>query len=108
MPTVNIIGAGRVGSTFLRLLGPSVQDIASSNRASAESAVNDTGHGRATELHSMRSANIWLLTVPDTQIEIAAAALARTDAPPAIAVHCSGFYTADIMATLKAKSLNHN
>lgn len=103
MPIVNIIGAGRVGRTFLRLLGGQVQDIASGTRASAETAVRETGHGQATDLDRMRPADIWLLTVPDTQIANVAQALARTDAPPAIAIHCSGFHTADIMAPLSAK-----
>ncbi len=100
MPTVNIIGAGRVGRTFLRLLGPQAQDIASATRASADAAARETGHGRATDLDAMRPADIWLLTVPDTRIADAAAALAETSAPPAVAIHCSGFHTAHIMAPL--------
>jgi predicted short-subunit dehydrogenase-like oxidoreductase (DUF2520 family) len=103
MQTVNIIGAGRVGRTFLQLLGTKAQDIASATRASAEAAVEETGHGHATDLTQMRPADIWLLTVPDTQITSAAEALARMDAPPAIAVHCSGFHKADVMSPLKAR-----
>ena len=103
MTTANIIGAGRVGRTFLRLLGEDAQDIASATRASAELAVRETGNGVATDLAEMRPADIWLLTVPDTRIAEAADALAQTQAPPAIAIHCSGFHTADIMAPLRAK-----
>lgn len=103
MPTVNIIGAGRVGRTFLRLLHEGAQDIASADCASAESAVRETGHGHATDLNQMRPADIWLLTVPDTQIASAAHSLAETNAPRAIAIHCSGFHTADVMAPLRAK-----
>lgn len=103
MPTVNIIGAGRVGRTFLRLLREDAQDIASATRASAEAAVHETGHGHATELREMRSADLWLLTVPDTQIASAAQSLAQTQTEPSIAIHCSGFHTADIMAPLRDK-----
>ena len=103
MPTVNIIGAGRVGRTFLRLLGTRAQDIGSANRASAKAAVRETGHGHACDLGAMRPADIWFLTVPDTQIGSAAEALAETQSLSAIAVHCSGFHTADIMAPLRAK-----
>lgn len=103
MATVNIIGAGRVGRTLLRLLGNQAQDIASATRASAESAVAETGHGRATDLTQMRPADLWLLTVPDTQIANAAEALASTQVRPSIAIHCSGFHTAEIMAPLSAK-----
>lgn len=103
MTTVNIIGAGRVGRTFLRLLGGQVQDIASATRASAEAAVASAGHGHVTDSDAMRPADIWLLTVPDTEIASAAQALARAEVPPAIAIHCSGFHTADIMVPLGAK-----
>ncbi|MEO1536746.1 MAG: DUF2520 domain-containing protein [Pseudomonadota bacterium] len=100
MKTVNIIGAGRVGRTFLRLFGPRVQDIASATRASADAAVATTGHGQASDLGHLRPADIWILTVPDTQIAIASEALAET-AAPAIAIHCSGFHPAEIMAPLR-------
>ncbi len=103
MPTVNIIGAGRVGGTFLRLLGAQVQDIGSATRRSADNATRESGFGRATDPDRMRPADIWLLTVPDTGIASAAEALAETNAPPAIAIHCSGFHTAEVMAPLKAK-----
>ncbi len=103
MPKVNIIGAGRVGRTFLRLLREDAQDVASATRASAETATRETGHGHATDLTQMRPADLWLLTVPDTQIASAAQTLADTQAPPAIAIHCSGFHTAEIMAPLRAK-----
>ncbi len=103
MPIVNIVGAGRVGRTFLHLLGDQVQDIASATRASADQAVADAGCGRATDLNDMRDADIWLLTVPDTQIAKAAEVLGDSKATPAVAIHCSGFHTADVMAPLRNK-----
>lgn len=103
MPKINIIGAGRVGRTFLQLLGPQVGGVASATRASAERAVREAGHGTVTTLNALPPADIWFLTVPDTQISTAAKALSETNATPAIAVHCSGFHTADEMSGLRAK-----
>ncbi len=77
--------------------------MASASRTSAETAVSETGHGRAANLRDMAPADIWFLTVPDTRIAEAAEALARTAAPPAVAVHCSGFHTAAEMAPLRVK-----
>jgi len=100
MTQVNIIGAGRVGQTFLKVLGSNVGDVASARYASAVRAVEQAGQGRATEVADMRSAEVWLLTVPDTQIRSASSDLARAGHPASIAVHCSGFHTADVMAPL--------
>lgn len=102
MPIVNIIGAGRVGCTFLRLLGSQAQDVASATRASAKTAVQETGHGRAADMGNMRPADLWLLTVPDMQVASVASTLAKAKMPPSVAIHCSGFHTADIMAPLRA------
>jgi len=103
--TVNVIGAGRVGQTFLRLLagcsGYDLQDVASSRLASAELAVAAAGSGRAVrQIADMRPADILFLTVPDTQIGAVAEELANSIVTPAIAVHCSGFHTADVMSAL--------
>lgn len=101
MKRINIIGTGRVGRTMLRLLGPSVGDVSSRTSQSARNAVSEAGHGQATVLKEMRPADIWLLTVPDAKIETVACQLAESAAPPATAIHCSGFCTADIMAPLQ-------
>lgn len=103
MPTVNIIGAGRVGRTFLRLLGPQVQDIASATHNSAERAAEDANYGRASRIDRMRPAEIWLLAVSDSQIAAAARTLAGTNAPASIAIHFSGFHNAEEMFSLREK-----
>lgn len=100
---LNIIGAGRVGRTLLRLLGESVQHIASGRLASARAAVAEAGHGHAVALDDMSAAEVWVLAVPDDQIANAAQSLAERDMPPAIAIHCSGFHRADVMAPLREK-----
>ncbi len=103
MPSVNIIGAGRVGRTFLSLLGDQVQDISSATRKSADEAVLKSGHGHAADLADMRAADLWLLTVPDTEIAMAAQSLADTQDGASIAIHCSGFHCAEIMEPLRQK-----
>lgn len=103
--SVNIIGAGRVGQTLLRVIGNTqgieVNHIASRNAASASKAATSAGVGHAVEkIEEMSAADIWFLTVPDTRIADVAGALARSGAAPATAVHCSGFHPAGIMSPL--------
>ena len=102
--TINIVGAGRVGRTMLHLcakVGLTVRDVASRTEAGAQETVTATDVGRATSIDAMRPADIWLITVPDTEIKQIARRLAQSAAQPAIAVHCSGFHPAEIMAPLR-------
>ena len=106
MTLINLIGAGRVGETLLRLMAanPAVtlQDVFRTNRAYAEMAVTSAGAGRIVgKITDMSPADIWFLTVPDTQIVVVAEQLAAVGALPAIAVHCSGFHAADVMVPLR-------
>lgn len=109
--SVNLIGAGRVGQTLLGLLkslpGYSIQDVLSRRQISAQGAVEFAGAGRAVETYAeLRSADLWILAVPDSQISEAANEIAMVlkdhevgDMPP-VAFHCSGFFPADQMAPL--------
>ena len=110
--TVNLIGAGRVGQTLLRCLADSpeyvVQHVASSRIESASAAVETAGVGTPVPgPEATAKADIWLLTVPDTRIAEVAAGIAETlggktgDTPP-VAIHCSGYHPADVMAPLRA------
>lgn len=110
--TVNLIGAGRVGRTLLRLLaaqtGLAIQHVASARAESAEAAVREIAAGTAVErLSDMAAADIWFLTVPDTRIADVASDLRKAfenklkNSTPQIAVHCSGFHSADVMAPLR-------
>jgi predicted short-subunit dehydrogenase-like oxidoreductase (DUF2520 family) len=81
MPTLNIIGAGRVGQTLGRLWQQSgvfaIQDVLTNSAASAQAACDFIGVGHpVTQLASMRAADIWMLAVPDAQIAAVAGALA--------------------------------
>ncbi len=109
---VNLIGAGRVGQTLLRLLYDlpecTVQNILSTRHASSEAAAQFVGAGRAIEAYAdLQPADLWLFTVPDTQIATAAANVAHVfkarkgqELAP-IAFHCSGFFAAEEMAPLR-------
>ncbi len=119
MKSINIIGGGRVGKTLGRAWHSSasyrVQDVLTRSLASAQQAVAFIGAGHATAaLADLRSADVWMLAVPDSQIAPTAAALAQAVAtrpssdrpqpgnPPPIAFHCSGALSADELAPLRA------
>lgn len=102
---LNLIGGGNVGQTICRLIAHTglyeVQDIANRSFEKAVVAAAFIGTGRPVEaLSEMRSADIWLITVPDTKISEVAETLAGCRHDPAIAMHCSGFLPALEMAAL--------
>lgn len=108
-PTLNLIGGGRVGQTLARLWTQqkvfAVQDLLTTSLPSAQAAMDFIGTGHAVnEMHVMRSADIWMLAVPDAQV--AAVAQQMVDqfrhAPPALAFHCSGALGAAALAPLAA------
>jgi predicted short-subunit dehydrogenase-like oxidoreductase (DUF2520 family) len=113
-PTLNLIGAGRVGQTLAHLWARHsvlrVQDVLTRSPDSARTALDfiapDVSMARAgAQLADMRPADIWLLAVPDAQIaacaqELAAHARQRSDSP-ALAFHCSGAQSAELLAPLR-------
>ena len=111
MKRLNVIGCGRVGQTIARLLFEkkqvTLQDLHSRNLSSAEKAASFLGAGNPTpNVASMRTAEVWMLSVPDSQIANVAHQLADTlapDTPPAIAFHCSGFLSAEALKPLHAQ-----
>ena len=69
--TLNLIGAGRVGRTFLHLLTKNqncrIQDVLSANFSSAQNAVENVKAGRAVKhISDLRPADLWIIAVPDT------------------------------------------
>jgi predicted short-subunit dehydrogenase-like oxidoreductase (DUF2520 family) len=110
--TLNIIGAGRVGRSLAHLWHKqgvfAIQDVLTRSQASAYEAVQFIGAGKpATQLSDMRTADVWMLAVPDGQIAAVAADLAKFTqfkpkndininiasvfiASTAIIFHCSG------------------
>lgn len=111
LPTLNLIGAGRVGRTLARLWHTQgvlrVQDVLTTSIASAQDAVDFIGDGCAVaDMAAMRHADLWLLAVPDRQIASSAQALAaavtQAPRPPALAFHASGALTAGELQALQA------
>ena len=110
MKTFNVIGCGRVGQTLAALLHQhaqvQVQDLYSRSFSSAEQTVQFVGSGTAvTELAHMRAADVWLLSVPDAQVAVAAQALAEAQGANlkgAIVFHNSGFLSAAVLQPLQA------
>lgn len=107
LPTLNLLGGGRVGKTLGHLwhtLGVlQVQDVLTTSPASAQAAVDFIGAGRPlANLNDMRPADVWLIAVPDRQIAASAQALAAAGLPPATAFHASGALAASELAPLQA------
>ena len=114
LPTLNLIGAGRVGQTLAHLWTRhavlQVQDVLTRSTARAQAALDfiapGASSGRAlAHIADMRAADIWLLAVPDAQIAACAQDLARHagqrgDAS-ALAFHCSGAQSAELLMPLR-------
>jgi len=103
-PTLNLIGAGRVGQTLARLWTQAgvfaVQDVLTRSPASAQTACDFVGAGvPVAHLDAMRPADVWLIATTDAQIAASAAALAAQAAQwpalaPASRTHQIGLATA--------------
>ena len=108
-PTLNLIGAGRVGQTLGRLWQQhgvfALQDVLTNSAASAQAACGFMGGGTPVErLALMRPAHVWMLAVPDAQIAAVAQALAAQagSAPaPATIFHCSGAQGSALLQPLR-------
>lgn len=114
LPTLNLIGAGRVAQTLARLWQRhgtfAVQDVLTTSMASAQTACAVIGAGNPVgSLQDMRNADVWMLAVPDAHIAGCARSLAErfaseyniTSTAP-IVFHCSGAHSADLLAPLAA------
>lgn len=105
---INIIGAGKVGQTLMRLIAASdgypLGSVAARRFETSADAVKAIGAGKAVaSLAEMEHADLWFLTVPDDMISTVAIALSDAGAAPSIAVHCSGFSSSSVLAPLAEK-----
>lgn len=105
-PTLNLVGAGRVGRTLATLWRRAgvftLGDVLTRSPESAAQAVAAIGGGRpVTRPEAMRAAPVWLIATPDGALAAAAAALADAGPVPAQAWHCSGFAPAAALAPLQ-------
>lgn len=111
MISLNIVGAGRVGQTLGRLWTTNrvfeVHAVVARSTASAQQARDFIGTGKSvTDLCVAPPADVWLLSVPDSQITPVAQALATLATTsgatrPALVCHCSGALGSDQLAPLR-------
>ncbi len=114
LPTLNLVGAGRVAQTLATLWRAqntfAIQDVLTTSLHSAQAAVGVIGAGQAmAQMQALRDADVWMLAVPDAQLAACAQALAAARADRAIAAsgapivfHCSGAQGASTLAPLAA------
>lgn len=112
LPTLNLIGAGRVGQTLARLWTQAgvfaVQDVLTTSLATAQTACAFIGAGSPSpNLGTMRPADLWMIATTDARIASAATALAQQavalESPTGTTVfHCSGALSAAELAPLAA------
>ena len=106
IPRVTIIGAGRVGMTLGRLCrttgAASIADVLVRNVDKAAAVIAFIGSGTAVVGYDdLQAADIYLLTVPDDQIEACCARLAECGllSGASIVAHCSGAHGTLLLAT---------
>ena len=104
--TLTIIGAGKVGKTLGRLWSLNgtftVQDVLTRSALSAQQAVDFIDAGRPiVHFSALQPADIYLIAVPDDQIESCCAALADTGLLAAgnIVFHCSGARSSALLSS---------
>lgn len=113
LPTLNLVGAGRVGQTLASLWRThntfAIQDVRTTSLQSAQAACVVIGAGHAVApLQVMRDADVWMLAVPDAQLAACASGLASSQPAPdcpstrPTVFHCSGAQGAIALAPLAA------
>ena len=109
LPGLSIVGTGRVASALGRVFCDgklvTLHDVLGRSAASAESAVNFIGTGRAVvACADMRSADLILLAVPDDRIAGCCAQLVTSGMlqTGTIVFHCSGALDAEILASARS------
>lgn len=106
MQTLNIIGAGRLGQTLgrlARLAGYDIGSVLCRSVAAAEAACAFIGAGTPhTGLQQLCPAGLTLLAVPDGEIAVVAAALAKVGRmqPGQVVFHASGAGEAALLTPL--------
>ncbi|TXH88734.1 MAG: DUF2520 domain-containing protein [Rhodoferax sp.] len=109
-PTLNLIGAGRVGQTLARLWKQqhsfTLQGVACRTLTSAQAACGFIGAGTPMALADMPPAQVWMLAVPDSAIATVAQQLAQqvqsgpASAPPPVVFHCAGATGSELLQPL--------
>jgi len=107
--TLNIIGCGHVGQTLGHLWHAQqtliIQDVLNQTVQSGQSAVDFIRGGRvAFDWLSLKSADLWMITVRDDQIALVADRLAESGLLRTgdIVFHCSGALPSDLLVCVKS------
>lgn len=109
-PTINIIGAGRLGKTIAKLIADNkvgfIQAICNTTLKNSEDAIQFIGQGKACDtINDLPPADIILITTPDDNIQKCCELLSQTDnlKENSIVTHCSGLLPSDILHSVKQK-----
>ena len=102
--SLTIIGAGRVGKTIARCMHrhevATIADVVTRSAQSAHAAVQFIGGGNALcDVGEVGPANIFMLAVPDDQIESCCIQLVKSGRlqPHSVVFHCSGALSSSIL-----------
>ena len=112
MKSLNVIGCGRVGTTLAALFHRhgvcEVQDLYSRTPENTQDAAQIIGSGNCViRVSEMRPADIWMISVPDSQVTSVASSLSEhaLSFPRVLehptAFHCSGFLPASALKPLQ-------
>jgi predicted short-subunit dehydrogenase-like oxidoreductase (DUF2520 family) len=111
IPTLNIIGAGRLGQTLGRLFHLNqcfkINGVYNSSTSSTEQAVDFIGAGLiCSTLDQLPAADVIMITTPDTLIEKTALALKKLSSTQQskLVFHCSGATPSTVLSSLKNPS----
>lgn len=112
MLTINILGAGRVGQTLARLFRDfdqfKIASVYTRSAKTGQKAVDFIGAGQAiSNLRELADADIWMLTVPDDEIQEVSKLLLdnRLLKPQSTVFHCSGAKSSEILQPLRDAGL---
>ena len=108
-PEVSIIGSGRLGTALAVALagrGYSIRSLVARRARKARQAASlldaDVQALAAKQLHLLRPADVFLITVPDDQIPVVVGELGKLMLT-AVALHTSGALSAEVLAPLREK-----
>ena len=109
-PRLNVVGAGKLGSAIAMALVQAqrvtIGQVCNQHLLSAEQVINNIGEGVAVDgLSDLVSADAWLITVPDDQIQSICDDLSGQGVfgSGVTVIHCSGALTSDALSSARSK-----